>query len=132
MAFIAKVSILIDESDEDSSYEVIQNILIQARARDAEQEDASVIDWNIDAVDPVNASINDSICNDTYANGEAFGDWVIQSGNAASVREGYGYWSKEYGWTSLDLSTKYSGDVQEIPEVCGEGATWVLTPYFRN
>lgn len=131
MAFIATVSILIDESNEDSAYEAINKILIQASARANEQEDAGVIDWNIDAVNTVNEPINDSIGNDTYAKGDAFRDWVILSGNAASLSEGYGYWSKEYGWTTLDLATKYSVAVREIPKECGEGATWMLCPYSR-
>jgi len=137
MAFIATVSILVDEANEASVYDGINEILRDAQMGGPNGEDRGwVVDWKFKAVEPVNESLNDSIANETYTEGDAFSDWVIFSRSEAIARDGAGFWSNEYGWTTLDLATKFCGYESRRPHdgplSAGMDAVWMLAPYGMN
>lgn len=123
MAHIATVKIVVDEANEDAVYDGINEML---RAFNGDW----VVDWKFESVEPVNESLNDSIANETYDEGDAFRDWVIFSRSEAIAQDGAGFWSNEYGWTTLDLATKFEGaSVRDLPHSAGMDAVWMLVPY---
>ncbi len=132
MAHIATLKILVDEPNQAAVYDGINGILWNAQLGGPNGEDRDwVVDWKFDSVEPVNESLNDSIANETYAEGDAFDDWVIFSRSEAIAQDGAGFWSNEYGWTTLDLSTKFEdASVRDLPHSAGMDA--VLAPYRMN
>ncbi len=121
MAFIATVTILVDEANETSVYDGINEILRNAQMGGPNGEDRGwVVDWKFKSIKPANESLNDSIANETYAEGDAFNDWVIFSRSEAIAQDGAGFWSNEYGWTTLDLATKFEdASVRDLPHRSG-------------
>ena len=129
MAHVARIRILCDETDEARVYDGI-NEMLRAAQEPVEEGDAPwIVDWAIDSVDPTHAALDDSIVNETYVEGEAFRDWVIYSPSEARAQDGDGYWSNEYGWTTLDLATKFDAIERALPRSIGNDATWMLAPY---
>lgn len=135
MAYIATIKILVDEANESTVYDGLNEMLRTAQ-EPVDEDDAEtpwLLDWKFESVDPVNESLNDSIANETYAEGDAFNDWVIFSRSEAVAQDGAGFWSNEYGWTTLDLATKFEGaSVQDLPISAGMDAVWMLAPYHSN
>lgn len=80
MAHIVTLRILVDEPDEARVYDGINEMLRAAQAPvDLETDDSSwIIDWSIGICVKTSEEINDSICNDTYVEGEAFVNLIEQ------------------------------------------------------
>jgi hypothetical protein len=134
MAYIATVKILVDEADKVSVFDGINEILRDAQIGGPNGEDRDwVVDWKFDSVEPVNESLNDSIANEAYEEGDAFAEWVIFSSSEARANDGSGFWSNEHGWTTLDLATKFDAIERERahdgPLSTGMDAMWMLAPY---
>jgi hypothetical protein len=131
MAYVVTVKILVDEADKVSVFDGINEILRDAQIGGPNGEDRDwVVDWKFDSVEPVNESLNDSIANETYFEGDAFRDWVIFSRSEAIAQDGAGFWSNKHGWTTLDLSTKFKGaPTRNLPHSVGMDAMWMLAPY---
>ena len=128
MARIVTVSILVDEVEEanvtDSINEMLRTHWIE--------NGGNVIDWAIDHVGAVCEEMNDSIENGTYKEGDAFCDWVIFSRSEMEKGDGAGFWSNHYGWSTLDLATKFASTEGDKPVTAGDDATWMLAPYRLN
>lgn len=129
MAYLATVTILIDEADEARACDGISEMLTAAQQPVEEDGESWIVDWSIDSVATTTDELDDSICNDTYAEGDAFRDWVIFSRSEAVAQDGAGYWSNEYGWTTLDLATKFDAINRERPLSAGMDGVWMLAPY---
>jgi hypothetical protein len=134
MAYIATVKILVDEADKASVFDGLNELLRFAQMGGPNGEDRDwVVDWKYDGLKPVNDFIEDSIFNETYAEGDAFKDWVIFSRSEAVTHNGAGFWSNEHGWTTLDLVTQFSDDERKckphLPLSTGMDAMWMLAPY---
>lgn len=131
MAYIATVKILLDEANESNVYDGINEILRDAQMGGPNGEDRGwVVDWKFESIESANESLNDSIANETYAEGDAFNDWVIFSRSEAIAQDGAGFWSNEHGWTTLDLATKFEdASVGDLPRSAGMDAVWMLAPY---
>lgn len=134
MAHIATIKVLVDEHDENAVYDGINEILRDAQMGGPNGENRNwVVDWAFSSVNEANESLKDSIANKTYAEGEAFRDWVIFSRSEAVAHEdGAGFWSNEYGWTMLDLATKFDAISYNLPLSAGMDAVWMLAPYRMN
>jgi hypothetical protein len=133
MAYIATIKILVDATNEAEVYDGINEMLRDAQMGGPNGEDRGwVVDWKFESVDPSNESLNDSIINETYTEGDAFNDWVIFSRSEAIAQEGAGFWSNEYGWTTLDLATKFDSTFTPLPMSAGNDAVWMLAPYRMN
>lgn len=128
MAFTATVTILIDEPEESMVIDCINEMLRNCGVGNG----GNVADWAIDHVGVVCEEMNDSIANETYAKGDAFRDWVIFSRSEMNKGEGAGFWSNNYGWTTLDLATKFASTEWFKPMSAGADATWMLAPYRLN
>lgn len=128
MAYTATITILIDEADEvrvaDSINEMLRTNWVE--------NGGNVVDWAIDHVGAVCEELNDSIANDTYQEGDAFREWVIFSRSEMEKGDGAGFWSNGYGWTTLDLATKFASTEGDKPVTAGDDATWMLAPYRLN
>ena len=75
MAHIASIKILVDEANESAVYDGINEILRNAQLGGPEGEDLDwVVDWKFESVKPTKESLNNSIINQTYKEGEAFAD----------------------------------------------------------
>jgi hypothetical protein len=134
MAYIATVKILVDDNNESVVYDGINEILRDAQMGGPNGECQDwVVDWKFDSVEPVGEELNDSIANETYEEGDAFADWVIFSASEARANDGAGFWSNEYGWTTIDLATKFDAIERERahggPRSAGMDAMWMLAPY---
>ncbi len=132
---MATIKILVDEAKEAVVYDGLYEMLRIAQEPVDEDSDETpwLLDWKVDSVDPTNESLNDSIANETYAEGDAFNDWVIFSRSEAIAQDGAAFWSNEYGWTSLDLATKFDGSsAHDLPISTNMDATWMLAPYELN
>ncbi|MBU9211666.1 hypothetical protein [Burkholderia multivorans] len=80
MAHLVTLKILVDESNESAVYDGINEILRDAQYGGPNGEDRGwVVDWKFDSVEPANESLNDSIANETYAEGDAFNDRLTSS-----------------------------------------------------
>jgi hypothetical protein len=124
MAYVVTVKILVDEANEASVFDEINEILRNAKQ---DEDSGCVVDWKFDSVEPANESLNDSIANETYFEGDAFGYWVIFSRSEAIAQDGAGFWSNKHGWTTLDLSTKFKGaPTRNLPRSAGMDAMWLL------
>lgn len=103
MATIAVIKVLVDETSVSNVHDSLNELLRQAQ----ESENSNVLDWAIDDALPVHDALADSISNATYAEGDAFLNWVIYSPSQAKLSDDKaGFWSNEYGWTTLDLATR--------------------------
>ncbi len=77
----------------------------------------------------MNESLNDSVANETYAKGDAFGNWLLFSHSEAkkdSEDSAAGYWSNTYGWCTRDLATRFTCTSCSIPASVGMDAMWVM------
>jgi hypothetical protein len=75
MAYVVTVKILVDEADEVSVFDGINEILRDAQIGGLNGEDCDwVVDWKFDSAEPVNELLNDAIANGAYAEGDAFRD----------------------------------------------------------
>jgi hypothetical protein len=80
MAYVATIKVLVDESSEGAVYDGINEILRDAQYGGPNGEGRGwVVDWKFDSVEPANESLNDSIANETYAEGDAFSDRLTSS-----------------------------------------------------
>jgi hypothetical protein len=132
MAYIATINIVVDETEEARLYDGINEMLRTAQEPVEEDGAPWIVDWAFTSVEHVNEALNDAICNATYAEGDAFRDWVIFSRSEAIAQDGAGFWSNEYGWTTLDLATKFDAIKRELPHSAGMDAVWMLAPYRMN
>jgi hypothetical protein len=133
MAHIATVKILVDESNEATVFDGINEILRDAQMGGPNGECRNwVVDWKFDSVDPTNRSVDKSIANGTYDEGDAFADWVIFSASEARDNDGAGFWSNKYGWTTLDAATKFDACFTALPVSICNDAVWMLAPYRMN
>jgi hypothetical protein len=108
MAYIANVKILVDEVDENTVSEKLNALLQAAKTGSLNGDEGWIVDWQIGEIAPVDESLEDSIVNGTYEEGEAFEDWVIFSPSECK-NENAGYWSNEWGWTTFDEATHFNG-----------------------
>jgi len=130
MAHIATIKILVDEQEEAAVYDGLNNILRNAQYDVSNGEFMNwVLDWSFESVASTNESLNDSIANETYEEGDAFRDWVIFSRSEAIAHDGDGFWSNEHGWTSLGSATKFDGALYSLPHSVEMDAVWMLAPY---
>jgi len=124
MAHTVTISILVDEVEEanvtDSVSEMLRNHMVG--------NGGNVVDWVIDHVVAVCEEMNDSIANGTYEEGDAFREWVIFSRAKMHESGGAGFWSNDYGWTTLDLATKFASTGGDKPVTAADDATWMLLP----
>jgi hypothetical protein len=130
MAYIATVKILVDEADKASVFDGINELLRDAKKGGPKGKNRDwIVDWEFGPVEPVNESLNDSIANETYEEGDAFADWVIFSAGEARANDGAGYWSNEYGWTTIDHATRFylceRERSDELPHSAGMDAVWM-------
>lgn len=134
MAYIAKIKILVDEANKAVVYDGINEMLREAQMGGPNGEDGDwIVDWKFESVEPTHESLNDSIANKTYAEGDAFDDWVIFSRSEAIDGDGAGFWSNEHGWTTLEMSTKFEGaSVRNLPHSVGMDAVWMSVPRRMN
>lgn len=135
MAYMATIKILVDEANEATVYDGLNEMLRMAQepVDEDSEETPWLLDWKVESVDPTNESLNDSIVNETYAEGDAFNDWVIFSRSEAIAQDGAAFWSNEYGWTSLDLATKFDGSsAHDLPISTNRDAMWLLAQYDSN
>jgi hypothetical protein len=136
MAYIATIKVLVDEANEDNVYGGINEMLREAQLGGPNGEDCDwIVDWKFESVDSVNESLNDSIANSTYEEGDAFRDWVIFSRSEAIAQDGAdgaGFWSNEYGWTTLDQASKFDSTFTPLPMSEGNDAVYMLAPYRMN
>lgn len=129
MAYLATVIILIDEADEARTLDGI-NEMLRTWQQPVEEDVAPwIVDWSIVSVAEATDELDDSISNKFYAEGDAFRDWVLFSCSEAVAQDGDGFWSNEYGWTTLDLATKFDAADRERPHSAGMDAVWMLAPY---
>lgn len=133
MAHIITVRILVDEPSEERAVSGLSEMLATAAKPidpDDESSSAWLVDWDIGPVQPANDALKDSIVNGTYAEGDAFDDWVIYSrSEAVASGDGAGFWSHTYGWTTLDLATKFEAQQLSMPHSAGMDATCMRAPY---
>lgn len=134
MAHIVTLRILVDKPDEVRVIDGVNEMLRAAQAPvDEDNGDGPwIVDWSLDSVDPVSEDLNDSMANETYDEGDAFRDWVIFSRSESLRHDGDGFWSNEYGWTTLDLADKYSSVQHDMPYSAGNDAMMMLAPYRMN
>jgi hypothetical protein len=132
MAYLVTVNILIDESDASRVVDGINDMLKEAQEPVEDGGESWIVDWSFDSVDLGAEELNDTICNETYSEGDAFRDWVIFSRSESIVQDGGGFWSNEYGWTTLDLATRFDPISHNLPHSKGMDAVMMIAPYNMN
>ena len=100
MAYLVTVKLLLDEASEEAATALAQaaiNCITSQELANAE----TLVDSTIEDVSAVNESLDDSIANETYSEGDAFANWVLYSQSEADSDsdDNAGYWSNTYGWT---------------------------------
>jgi hypothetical protein len=132
MAHLVRLNILVDDENEASVCDGINEMLRVAQQPVEEDGKSWIVDWALDNVRPTLTELDDSIVNETYAEGDFIRDWVAFSEAQAkcSPEDGnLGFWSNEYGWTTLDLATKFDGSFHEIQKIDNQDVIWKLAPY---
>ena len=100
MAHLITLNLLIDSASEDDAIKA---------AHAAISSQAAIIDSSLEDARKAPHELDDSISNETYQQGDAFANWVIFSRSEAEFHGDLaGFWSNTYGWTSLDLATRFS------------------------
>lgn len=127
-AHIVTIKLLVNEPDETRVYDGLNEMLSTAQSP-VDDEPPWIVDWKFDAVMLANQTLSDSIASNTYAEGDAFSDWVIFSRSEAVAQDGAGFWSNGYGWTTLYLATKFDSIDLEYPLSAGMDAMLMLAPY---
>lgn len=127
MAYLVTVKLLLDEASEEAATALAQaaiNCITSQELANAE----TLVDSTIEDVSAVNESLDDSIANETYSEGDAFANWVLYSQSEADSDsdDNAGYWSNTYGWTSRDLATRFSSTSCDKPESVGMDAMWMV------
>lgn len=127
MAYLVTVKLLLDEASEEAATALAQaaiNCITSQELANAE----TLVDSTIEDVSAVNESLDDSIANETYSEGDAFANWVLYSQSEADSDsdDNAGYWSNTYGWTSRDLATRFSSTSCDKPDSVGMDAMWMV------
>ncbi len=127
MAYLVTVKLLLDEASEEAATALAQAAINCITSQELARA-GTLVDSTIEDVSAVNESLNDSIANETYSEGEAFANWLLYSQSEADSDSGdnTGYWSNTYGWTSRDLATRFPSTRCETPNSVGNDATWML------
>ena len=131
MAYIATIKLVINEFDERRVIDGLNDMMRNAQSEvddDLEGENHWITDWAISQVDPAGDLIEKAIATGKYEDGYAFKDFVIFSPDEYGRDDGAGFWSNEYGWTTLDLATKYESPYG-APSVMKDDAVWMAAPY---
>lgn len=110
MASIATIKLLCNE---DSGVRICNQI--NSMMEEKKVDDYLLVDWIVDNIKGANSSIEQSLRNGTYKEGEFFGPWVIYSASEHAINNGKGFWSTVYGWTELQLATRYDGTDHPLP-----------------
>lgn len=130
MAHLVTLTVLVDEATEDLAESRVSSAL---KSIISAGPIGAVLDWQIDSVARANESLNDAICNETYEIGDAFKDWVIFSrSEAIASGDAAGFWSNEFGWSTFDLATRFSGANRDLPMSTGDDALWMSAPVGLN
>lgn len=119
MAFIVTLKLLIDLPTAAEAEEFISNAIGVNSLADSEVS-SPILDYSIEACEPVARCLSDSIVNETYSSGDAFRSMIIRNPKP-DVAEGERFWSNQYGWSSYDLATRLSAIEQDLPEMAREG-----------
>ena len=128
MAYMVNLRVLIGDGDQSRITDGINEMLRTAQQPVEEGGEQWIVDWQILSVDPVTSAIDDSICNETYAEGDAFKAWVIFSRGEAIAWDGAGFWSNDVGWTEKESATRFSEPDGILPHCTGMDAAWMLDP----
>ncbi|MBU2722907.1 hypothetical protein [Acidithiobacillus ferridurans] len=111
MAKIITVHMIVD--DDVQPEELIRNV---------------AIDYQIENESKPLSFIEDSITNDTYVAGDAFGSYVIFSHSEDGGDFYNGWWSNEFGWTTYPLATRFDfkgADGFNLPRSRDNDALWL-------
>ena len=131
MAMLVTITLLVDDPDEVRVTDGVKEMLSAAQTPVEEGQPSWIVDWAVDAVQPVLSELDDSIVNETYEDGDLSRDWVVFSATEAqrdTDDERYGYWSNEYGWTTLDLATRFDPIKRNLPSIGVPDAVWMICP----
>lgn len=128
MAYMVNVRVLVADGDQSRVIDGINEMLRAAQQPVEEGGEQWIVDWQVLSVDPVTKTIDDSICNETYAEGDAFKAWVIFSRSEAIAWDGAGFWSNDVGWTEKASATRFSEPDGMLPRCAGMDAAWMLDP----
>ncbi len=125
MAHIVTLNLLIDSASEDDAIKA---------ALAAISTQAAIIDSSLEDVKKTPHELEDSITNEAYRQGDAFASWVIYSRSEAEFHgDNAGFWSNTYGWTILDLATRYSpAPLMTMPGSRQDDATLILDSQARG
>lgn len=92
MAFVFNLRVLVDEKKP----EMAKRALIDAL-------NGCSLDAEVSYFCNTNASLDDSIVNETYQTGDAFENWLV----VINIEGKRAYWSNQYGWTSIERATRF-------------------------
>lgn len=130
MAHLVVVQILVDEHEESRVVDGINEMLKTAQQPVEEGGPSWIVDWSIASARKTLKELDDSLVNEIYAEGDAFRNWVAFSASeASSLESGSGYWSNQFGWTSVDLATKFDPVDPVLPPTGADDVVWMLAPY---
>jgi hypothetical protein len=108
MAHIATIKILLDDKDTGHIEASLNEMLATAQQPVEGGQKPWLVDWTVEAVDPVANCIAKAVADGTYSEGQMAGDLVLFSAaEAIASGDGAAFWSNEYGWTTLDLATRF-------------------------
>ena len=127
MAYLVTGKLLLDEASEEAATALAQAAIHCITSQELANAE-TLVDSTIEDVSAVNESLDDSIANETYSEGDAFANWVLYSQSEADSDsdDNAGYWSNTYGWTSRDLATRFSSTSCDKPDSVGMDAMWMV------
>ncbi|CAM5559940.1 hypothetical protein [Eoetvoesiella caeni] len=123
MAHVVTLEVLVDESDESAVYDSLNELFRNAQAPQL----GNIVDWSIKSSNDIHESLADELVNETYVEGDAFADWIIFSASELEANgDGACFWSREYGWTTFDLATRFGANQVNLPIAKGNDAVFLL------
>lgn len=131
MAHLVTLTLLINDDNDGHVCDGVNEMLRTAQQPIEQGGDFWLVDWSLDNVRPTLKELDKSLTKGSYAEGDLQRDWVAFSAKEAATDPGsnYGYWSDNFGWTTLDLATKYDASDRDTPITEAGDVVWMMAPY---
>lgn len=134
MAYIATIKIVVDETNESVVYDGLNEVLRDAQYGGPNGENQGwIVDWKFESVERASKSLDDSIANGAYSEGDAFVDSNRDSEQAFSpfklVIEAYPTCGSDGApsWAEITVTREFLQELERLSLICRDNALEIVT-----
>lgn len=135
MAQLVTLKLVIDDTNEENVYDGLNEMFRASQLPVDPMIDSKpwIVDWSISDVSETAPVLDKLIASGRYEEDKAFCDYVVFSPSEARASDDMaGFWSNSFGWTTLDLATKFDCLNRDMPIGLDNDAAMILAPYGLN